>query len=382
MYDLIIVGGGIAGLRVGIEMAKNGNCCILEKYDIGGRISTYKKFVPKFGQVQWESGAGRICSSHKKVLTLFKKYGLTFTPYSSDSDYNGIPNNFNDLIKVYLEPLTKLDPTILATHTLGELLDKMGIDTFYYKFPYYSEIHVLRADIALHAFQNEMGSTSFGSCKEGLSALTNAMKKEFISLGGKIITGITVIKVHNNTVYCEKEYNSTTYNATTYNATKIVLAIDAASLKSIKGIHAPVLKYLKMEPLLRIYAVFKKPVTIPRIITDSPIRNIIPITPHVIMISYTDGNDCTFWRKKEEKDVMKELRNIVDVPDPIFFKKHYWANGCTYWLPGTYDVEEESRKSLQLGDNVFLCGESYAVNQCWMESALDQADKLLKKFQE
>ena len=27
---------------------------------------------------------------------------------------------------------------------------------------------------------------------------------------------------------------------------------------------------------------------------------------------------------------------------------------------------------------LFMCGESFAEHPCWMESALDQADKLLK----
>lgn len=373
MHD-IIVGGGVAGLRVGIEMAKRGlQCCILEKYDIGGRVSTFKKSIPGFGKVQWENGAGRISTSHKKVLALFKKYGLTFVPYSGESDYfSGTfeHNNFNDLIRVYLEPLRTLDPDILATHTLGELLQKTlgNAKEFYMKFPYFSEIHVLRADIALHAFQHEMGSASFGVCKEGLSSLIDAMRNEFISFGGKIMTGVEVLRVHKNTVYCDKKE---------FHAKNIVFAVHSSALQRIKGIHAPVLKHLRMEPLLRIYTIFKTAVSIPRIITDSPIRNIIPITPHIVMISYTDGADTMVWRKKEQDEVMKELRKIVDVPDPIFFKKHYWANGCTYWLPGRYDVEEESYKSLQIADNMFVCGESFAVNQCWIESALDQADKLL-----
>ena len=377
MHDLIIVGAGIAGLRVGIECSKKGiKCCILEKYDVGGRISTFKKHIPGFGPVQWESGAGRIASSHKKVLKLFKKYGLTFVPYSSNSYYDGKLNNFNDLIDVYLEPLRNLDPNILATHTLGELLSSTIGDanatSFYHKFPYYSEIHVLRADVALHSFSNEMGSARFGGCKEGLSSLINAMRDEFISLGGTIIAGITVVKIHKNTVYCEDKFIEKEFRAK-----NIVLAIPSNALKHIKGVNKDVLKHLRMEPLLRIYAVFKKPVIIPRIVTASPIRNIIPISPHIIMISYTDGDDTRVWRKKEQDDVMKELRKIVDVPDPIFFKKEYWGDGCTYWLPGRYNVEEESEKSLQIGENVFLCGESYAVNQCWIESALEQADKLL-----
>ena len=381
MYDLVIVGAGIAGLRVGIECSKKGmNCCILERYSVGGRISTFKKHFTGIGDVQWEVGAGRISTSHKKVLQLIKKYGLTFVPHSSDSYYDGDKNNFNELIGVYLEPLRLLDPSVLATHTLGELLSSvLGDVSFISKFPYYSEIHVLRADLALYTFQHEMGSTSFGGCKEGLQAITDSMRDEFVSLGGSIFTGVTVTgitnKIHKNTVFCKTD---NVYNE--FDAKKIVLAVPSTALKSIKGIRAPVLKHLKMEPLLRIYAVFKKPHTIQRIVTDSPIRYIIPVGPYAVMISYTDGEDARYWRKKDEDAVMKELRKIVDVPDPIFFKKEYWADGCTYWLPGKYNVEEESEKSLQIGENVFLCGESYAVHQCWMESALEQADKLLARF--
>ena len=106
------------------------------------------------------------------------------------------------------------------------------------------------------------------------------------------------------------------------------------------------------------------------------------------MISYTDGNDTRHWNKYSEKElkgeIMREIRKLFPtqtIPDPIFIKKHDWSAGCTYWLPGNYDVEEESRKSLhplpKEMPRLFMCGESFAVNQCWVESALDQADKLV-----
>ena len=107
-YDLIIVGGGIAGLRVGIEVLKKQpdiNCCILEKYGyIGGRIVTFRKNIPKIGEVQWENGAGRIATTHKKVLRLLNDYDLTFIPIGSESSFINektaaiTENNFNDLI--------------------------------------------------------------------------------------------------------------------------------------------------------------------------------------------------------------------------------------------------------------------------------------------
>jgi hypothetical protein len=82
--------------------------------------------------------------------------------------------------------------------------------------------------------------------------------------------------------------------------------------------------------------------------------------------------------------VMKEIRRLLpdrSIPDPLFFKLHYWDSGCTYWLPGKYDILEESASSLHPLKaeipGLFMCGESFAVSQCWMESALTQADALL-----
>jgi hypothetical protein len=98
------------------------------------------------------------------------------------------------------------------------------------------------------------------------------------------------------------------------------------------------------------------------------------------MISYTDGGDAEKLLAVKDRCefVMKELRKIFpDVVDPLFYKEHPWTDGCTYWLPGDYDVVRESDGTLQIDDRIFMCGESFAVRQCWMESALEQAEKLL-----
>ena len=183
-----------------------------------------------------------------------------------------------------------------------------------------------------------------------------------------------------------------------------VLALHAEAVSKIEGVkEINVLSHLKMTPLLRMYAVFptKKGVSwfsgLNKIVTDSVVRYIIPVDASrgIVMISYTDGKDAAWWMKQDEsagehgednvKDiVMSEIRKLFPdrrIPDPIFFKQHPWYQGCTYWLPGNYNVEEESHKSLQpLADtmpNLFMCGESFAVKQCWIESALEQADTLV-----
>jgi hypothetical protein len=156
-----------------------------------------------------------------------------------------------------------------------------------------------------------------------------------------------------------------------------------------------------MEPLLRTYAVF--PVekgtswfaNLPKVVNKGPIRFVLPMNPAcgTVMISYTESQDARALMHRIDKDgeeatgkwIVQQVRQMFPdrtIPDPLFFKAHPWTSGCTYWLPGSYDVEEESKKSLKpFSDlNLYCCGESFSLRQAWMEGALEQADLLLKTY--
>ena len=397
-YDVVIVGAGIAGLRTGIWLLEHGiRCVILEKYNyIGGRIVTYHKSIPGVGKVRWENGAGRISTRHTKVLGLLKHYGLHTYPISGESGYMnepGVlqPNRFSALCSIFLDPLRQLPADVLQTHTLRQVSEMVfgsaKTREFYSQFPYFSEVHTARADSALLAFSNEMSSMDgFVGCAEGMSALIDGMVAEFKKLGGVIELNQEVVSVLSPVVRCKNGV---------FFAPVCVMALHSEAMKQIHGVsHLPVLQKLVMNPLLRMYAVFpvKKGkawfADFPKIVTDDRIRFIIPISERTIMISYTDGNDARFWMREDpkevEKIVMRHIRSLFpncDVPDPIFFKTHPWTYGCTYWKPGRYDVIEESRRSIHPDPSgmpgLFVCGESFSVEPCWIESAIDQADQML-----
>ena len=406
IYDILIIGGGISGIRVGIEILKQYphlSCCIAEAYHIaGGRIFTFQSTIPRIGAVQWESGAGRISTTHTRTLGLLTHYGLTTYPISGDAMYMDNhtvnKNQFSSLQHTYLTPLRSLSPDILRTHTLGEVstmvLGANESARLFNMFPYWSEIHTVRADHALHSFDHEMKSMSgFVGCVEGLSSLIDGMMNEYSKLGGKIhynTKATSVSTQQDNIIRVDTSVN-------TYMCRSCILAVPSEALKHIRGISTlPVLNHLRMNPLLRMYAVF--PVShgkswfsgLSKIVTSDRIRFFIPIdeSKGIVMISYTDGNDALFWAKKDKKkiqnDVMKHIRAMFpehDIPEPLFFKMHMWKNGCTYWKPGSYDISAESTQSLhpfpKIHPNLFLCGESFSESPCWVESALIQADRLL-----
>jgi len=416
MTDLIIGGAGLAGLRIGIAVLKadrTKRVILLEKEKhTGGRVSTYYSSDHK---IQWEMGAGRISTKHTKTLSLLKKYGLHTIPISSESDWmpdstrsgsahQSIPNPFTELCAIYLDPLKALDSHMLATHTIEQLLKKTVGPAHARRvsalFPYHAETHTLRADLALRSFDEEMGHHDFVVCKEGLSALTSAMAAEFLERGGEIHHGITITGVNKkgNRMVVDVEHNHDTQKYKgMYEGTAVVLTMPCDVLKKITMPSVlpvlPVFKHLAMEPLVRIYAIFPLQNGKPwfpqtKIVTDGPLRYIIPMNPKqgTIMISYMEGPDTDKWfhlpKEKLTKELMKEVRRLfphLTIPDPIMVKRYPWAQGCSYWLPGDYDVEEESHASLQPYPRIplFLAGESFAVKQCWMESALEQADRLV-----
>lgn len=406
-YDYIIVGAGIAGLHCALRISKafpKATIAIAEMYNYtGGRMFTFHQSNPS---LSWESGAGRIHESHNHTLTYIKHYGLTLFPISDQSQWiseeTAIPSKdiWPSLSDIFTTALQNLHPAILATHTVEDILQSNYLTQ---RFPYKSELSTMRADIALKSLSETMGSSEgFYVVKEGFSSLANKMKAELIRrkvvfyYNHKLVSissGIAAGNPAGNTLHFKGE--------SSMKGKKIILAIPSEALKSISQFHnLPALKHIAMKPLLRTYGVFPSKAWfhgIPRTITDSPLRHIIPIDSKkgTIMTSYTDAEDTKPWiRILESKGeialqnaIMKKTRELfpeLTIPNPIFFKAHHWKHGCSYWLPGLYHVKEQSTKLMNplpaAYPNVYVCGESYSLKQAWIEGAIEHAEEMLEKY--
>jgi len=396
MADYLIIGAGLAGLHCALRLSETypkANIQIAEAYDyVGGRVFTYKKGP-------WESGAGRISTAHSLMKGYVKRYGLKTYPIDSEQLWIGTDGisyqeSWDNLSKIVVQSLSSLTPSVLATHTVEEIMAGAGASApkdLLLHFPYKSEMNTMRADLALDAFGAEMGSADFFVVADGMSKVPEGMAAELKDRGVKILLNHRLTDTDGTTAIFE--------NGSRIKAKNLILALHVAALQKLPAFRTnPIVKSVRMRPLLRTYAVFDTTTPNPvftekKVVTDSPIRYIIPVNKEkgVVMISYTDGDDAEYWlrilkrggEKGLEKAIMREIRALFapqTIPDPIFFKSHPWHDACSYWLPGTYDPKESSETIMNPAPKVFICGESFSLRQAWVEGALEHAEQMLTKF--
>ena len=415
--QILIVGAGLAGLHCALRLSQKSptvSITIAEAYNyVGGRVTTYK---PKdFTDIHWENGAGRVHSSHKLVRSYIKRYKLHELQSNPTQIYAGSgmqgTNTWDSFSEIIIKTLATLHPRTLSSNTVQELLVKAyGLEKaneLLMHFPYRAEVTTLRADLAIKSFQKEMGTNAhFSVVQEGLGAIIQGMRKELEERGVKFLLNhkLSAVVPDSQPIVCNFiEMGENTKYHVRISADKVILALHSDSLKKISPFaNLPVLKHLSMKPLLRTYGIFETGrggawfKDMPKVVTDSPLRYIIPVNPNqgTIMTSYTDDDDTRHWMKLYdeggnvlEKAITKELRNQFPekkIPTPLYFKAHPWYQGCTYWLPGFYDPVEESKKVMcpqpLKWQNLYACGESFSLRQAWMEGALEHADAMLNKY--
>jgi hypothetical protein len=426
--DTLVVGAGFAGLTTALKLLTqhpDRKVVVLEKYGkLGGRAMTFKKDISGVGHVQWENGAGRIHASHKRLLSVLKHYDLHTAPISSDAEFRRCnhrscakpkPDHLEELLQTLITPLQSLSRQTLGAHTLLQVANEIHgpekTKTLFDQFPYYTEVHNLRADLALKTFAAEMGTREGYSVPiEGFSAIIDSLAADIRTRGGHIRprhTLKTYKEIHDEDgKFSHIEAAVEIYNAETketsqhtLNVRRIILALHAEALRKLKPLRTwTPLKYLGSAPLVRIYAIFPKGKNgrvwfdhMPRTITTNTLRYVIPINPDkgIIMISYTDGLDTRPWFKLADsadpeaatalqKKLMREVRLTFgpDVPEPLYLKAHPWSVGTTYWKPGSYDVQAMSKAAHKVSPHVFVTGEAISLNQAWIEGALESVETL------
>jgi monoamine oxidase len=382
----IVVGGGIAGLTVALALANKGDrVTLLEKDErLGGRIVT-----SKYG---YEIGAGRLHNTHNRICQLVTHYGLKTFPISTRSGWrplgsNTETNRFNETWAAITKQLRRLPASELSAKPLRDLASAtFGPHTsaLLTQFPYRAETEILRADLALRSFDDEMGThNGFNVVAGGLQGVIKGLAADARKAGVRIRTETPVKDVKQGQVILQ--------SGKTLEADRIVLALPISALRSFSALCGlPLLHHLEMSPLTRIYAQYPvKPCWFagePHTVSNSPLRYIIPISEEkgIIMISYTEGRDTVHFRGLQgaalTEAIQYEVRRLYpdrEIPEPLWVRSYEWTDGCSYWKPGAYDPFEASKEALEPIPGIHLCGESFSTRQAWIEGALEHAELLL-----
>lgn len=411
VFDIIIVGAGIAGLRAALEskkINKHLKILVLEKYKAsGGRMYTVHETV-QGKPIQYESGAGRIHSSHIKLLSLLKYYNLhtaeiteetLWRPYGQTAK----PNHFTDMWLSLCAVFEELPDEVKRTKTLRELaISALGAEqatTLLDHYPYRAELEIANADSSIDLYKS-LQKGHFCVVKEGFSALAERMTKDAVKQDVQFKYTIEVDRI----IYDKTKFTVKTTKQTSFEAKRVIMALPQKALINIHPFSQdhPLLKAVRMEPLMRIYSVYPQPTDwFPKakVVTNTPLRYIIPVDQKagLIMSSYLDSRDIELWpdlhKKENHEKLVQKIQNETTalfpesrIPEPLYTKAHLWQQGCSYWLPTTEDYRQLSREALNpmpdTHPGLHLIGESFCKKQQWIEGAIEHADELIASIKE
>ncbi len=432
-YDLIVVGGGIAGLYTIYKYLlshtstststststttnnKKPKILLLESSErLGGRLHTIKN-----KKQLYEGGGARFSKNHHLLFELInqfkldkKLYPLTAKKVHISTSKPGVEIPINDKLDKILTEIFdlinkdnykeshKYTNSYLLSKTFYELVSELSpklAKEFVKYYPYYSEVFVMNARDALISLKRDFTSqTPYFILMGGLETI---VKKVY----AKILTMDCILDVKLNTpltdIILDKDNHYTVKSESkTFNGSRLVLAIPSRSLLSIPFIKEhrfkSLLNLVTPQPLFRIYAKYKKSWLSNQIVTDSNLNYIIPYNNEgLIMISYTDGPKTEYWYKyyleSKEKLIevlhqhVRELLPNVEIPELEWIDAcPHWVNGSHYWKPRKTHLNSEllQSKIRHPLPNMWIVGEAFSDYQAWVEGSLDTSNKAVNEI--
>ena len=433
-YDVVIIGGGIAGIYTMYNLKKNYpnlKVLLLEKDDrFGGRIYTFHKKIDNEIYTM-DLGAGRIGFHHKNMMNLINELKLDKYIYPIENtknyiEYNKKTNKSIDksLYKQYYSKLlynffnnskiSNLSKSFLQKIYLNELLIKYFPKSIYQfienSFEYKNKLYYLNAYNAIKYFKYDYNIKSkFFILKDGYSCIIDKMIEKIIKNNNYKLKKNTYV---NNIVYdnINSKHNisyilKNQESNTNISCNHLICAIPKCDLIkfNILNNYKKDLNTINEISKVRIFEIYNKSKlenneykmwfeNISKTTTNNEIQFILPINSKngLIMSSYNENHSKyeNYWNnlyKKSEQLLKQKLReklkNIfnIEIPQSKYLKFYYWKYGVACWKKNV-DSNYISHKMINLMPNFYICGENYSLYQAWCEGSLETSIEVLNKL--
>jgi hypothetical protein len=368
-YDVVIIGGGIAGLYTAYQLSKTNKSFILIERDsqLGGRIK-----MDKIDGVNIPTGAGYLrWNKDKSLRKLITNLDIKVTPYEltmdktfPESDMDKIFKKLKSHLKDYSRD--KIDFKKYATEVLGKedyqnLINMMGYSDFE-KADF--EDTVINYGLDDNVSGNEMVNVDWNKL---ISKLVKSIGSKRIFLNKEV----KEIKSDKDslTIDCGEKIT----------CKKVVVATQISSVKKL--IKSDIYKGIESQEFIKIFAKVDGLESVKNYtIVDSPLRKVIPFKNDIYCIAYSDNKDAIYLNSQNKSQIEKLLKVDFDIKGISNMKKFFWEEGTHYYKPLSNDFKsrKEFIKNAQRPDkNIFVVGECVAQKQGWVNGALETVDSVI-----
>jgi len=397
MYDVIIVGAGMAGLFAAYKIKKrrpHASILLLEKNGkIGGRADTE---LFHGTPIQIGAGIGRF-HKDRLLLQLMRELHLPIKTFASEH-YSLVTKEIDVKATMHrLQDAYKRGQTGQKEHTT---------------FAVFARRVLGNAD-----YQRFLSSTGFTDYQEEDAYETlfeygmedNLEKWKAFSVPWRLLEEHLLHSIGPSHFALRKEvthilptddgnFQVTTKNKR-YQAKKVVVATTIDTLRRLFP-QNPLYDQIEGQPFLRVYGKFDKAsiaILQDRLqgmtYVDFPIQKIIPMNVEkgVYMIVYNDNQsalelkgrtenteaNCRFYERALEKVLQVSGLHLIDI------RAFYWDIGTHYYKPlkNPSDTRESfMTKAQRPADNIFVVGELVSRNQGWTEGCLESVMEVLPEI--
>jgi hypothetical protein len=401
-YDIIIIGGGIAGLYTGYNILQkypNKSFIILEKNKkkfLGGRMGNHTFYGEK---VVIGAGVGRK-KKDKLLVQLINELCIKYHEFKVMINYADSVKRINvkDVIeklkKIYESKISISKPKPQTFKEFAEpILGKEDYKNFLISSGY--------TDYENEDIRDTLYNYGMDDNIPGWAGLSIPWDELINTLCKKI--GTENIKTNKNVISIKKPnniYQVKTDKGIIYSAQTVIIATPINVLKKLLPMTTPPPIYNEIhgQPFLRVYGKFSKssceilksliPV---QTVVNGPLHKIIPINSEkgIYMIAYSDNKDALFLEKhtanikKNRLFFTKLLEKAFDLQQNtlklISMIHFFWPIGTHYYDPlsNAYTSRDEFIKDAQNPmKNLYVVGEMISNNQGWTEGALESVKEI------